>query len=39
MKGGRLLDNLVASNVSSAQLERIYLDHMHDGATASGAHA
>jgi molybdate transport system ATP-binding protein len=39
MKGGRLLDNLAASDVSSAQLERIYLDHMRDGATASGAHA
>jgi ABC-2 type transport system ATP-binding protein len=39
MKGGRLLDNLVASDVSSSQLERIYLDHMRDGATAPGAHA
>ena len=39
MKGGRLLDNLAASDVSSAQLERIYLDHMRDGATARGVHA
>jgi ABC-2 type transport system ATP-binding protein len=39
MKGGRLLDNLAASDVSGAQLERIYLDHMRDGATTRGAHA
>ena len=39
MKGGRLLDNLAASDVSGAQLERIYLDHMRDGAAAPGAHA
>jgi ABC-2 type transport system ATP-binding protein len=34
MKNGRLLDNLAASDISSAQLERIYLDHMHDGVSA-----
>ena len=29
MKSGRLLENLAAADVSHAQLERIYLDHMH----------
>jgi ABC-2 type transport system ATP-binding protein len=28
MKSGRLVENLVAADVSHAQLERIYLDHM-----------
>jgi ABC-2 type transport system ATP-binding protein len=32
MKSGRLLDNLVASDISHGQLERIYLDHMHAAA-------
>jgi ABC-2 type transport system ATP-binding protein len=36
MKGGLLLDNLTGSEVSSAQLERIYLEHMHDGAALAG---
>ena len=39
MKSGRLLDNLAASDISSAQLERIYLDHMHDGTTTPGVPA
>jgi len=39
MKNGRLLDNLAASDISSAQLERIYLDHMHDGTTTPGVPA
>jgi ABC-2 type transport system ATP-binding protein len=38
MRAGRLLENLRASDISGSQLERIYLDHMHDGATAPGAH-
>ena len=35
MKGGRLLENLAAADVSSAQLERMYLDHMRDGSAAT----
>jgi ABC-2 type transport system ATP-binding protein len=37
MKAGRLLDNLAATGVSSAQLERIYLDHMRDSADTAGS--
>ncbi|MGH8178484.1 MAG: ABC transporter ATP-binding protein [Steroidobacter sp.] len=38
MKAGRLVENLAAAEVSHAQLDRIYLDHMHDaGAAARGA--
>lgn len=39
MKLGRLLDNLTAADVSHAQLERLYLDHMRagSGTTASAA--
>ena len=33
MRSGRLLENLAAADISHAQLERIYLDHMHDVAT------
>ena len=39
MKGGCLLENLAAAEVSGAQLERIYLDHMHDGSAMSGCDA
>jgi|SRR5688572_1495539 ABC-2 type transport system ATP-binding protein len=39
MKAGRLLDNLAAIDVSGSQLERIYLDHMHDGARSTGSKA
>jgi ABC-2 type transport system ATP-binding protein len=34
MKRGRLLDNLKAADVSHAQLERLYLDHMRAGSGA-----
>jgi ABC-2 type transport system ATP-binding protein len=39
MKAGRLLDNLAATEVSGSQLERIYLDHMHDGSRSAGSKA
>jgi ABC-2 type transport system ATP-binding protein len=32
MKSGRLMDDLAAAEITHAQLERIYLDHMHDAA-------
>jgi ABC-2 type transport system ATP-binding protein len=35
MKSGRLMEELAAAKITHAQLERIYLDHMHD-AGASG---
>jgi ABC-2 type transport system ATP-binding protein len=34
MRGGRLLDNLTSTDISSGQLERIYLDRMRQGDTA-----
>ena len=39
MRGGRLLENLPAADVSSAQLERIYLDHMRRSPAATGGDA
>ena len=39
MRGGRLLENLAAADVSSAQLERIYLDHMRRSPAATGVAA
>jgi ABC-2 type transport system ATP-binding protein len=37
MRAGRLLTNLPAADISHAQLDRIYLDCMHDGNAAPGA--
>lgn len=38
MKRGRLLDNLAAADISHAQLERLYLDHMRaDSVAMAGA--
>jgi ABC-2 type transport system ATP-binding protein len=36
MRSGRLLANLSAADISYAQLDRIYLDHMRDAAPAPG---
>ncbi len=36
MKAGRLLDDLQTSEINHNQLEKIYLDHMHDGGPATG---
>jgi len=37
MRAGRLLANLAADDVSHAQLDEIYLDYMHDDASARSA--
>jgi ABC-2 type transport system ATP-binding protein len=37
MRAGRLLANVAAADVSHAQLDRIYLDCMHDGGASAGA--
>jgi ABC-2 type transport system ATP-binding protein len=39
MKRGRLLDNLTAADLSHAQLERLYLDHMRAGSVATASAA
>lgn len=36
MKAGRLVDTLDAAALDAAEIERIYLDHMHDGADSAG---
>jgi ABC-2 type transport system ATP-binding protein len=36
MKAGRLIENLAAAQVSHAELERIYLDHMRDAGSPAG---
>jgi ABC-2 type transport system ATP-binding protein len=39
MKRGRLLDNFTAAELSHAQLERLYLDHMRAGSVATASAA